>query len=183
MIRFLLRFAIVSAVIGWVVDRHLASRAGGRPPQAILATMVVHAPIETVWDVLTDIDGQTRWMDDMKAVRILTAPPTGVGTRAEGDIRIFGIGVLDPITVTAFDRPTRFAIRHEGAFSGEGLIQLESSAGVPGDPTTTARWTETIVPPLLPHLGALVLAPILRWVFERDLENLRKLIETAPERA
>ena len=180
MIRFLLRFAIVGAVVGWIVDRYLASRANGCPPPPILATLVVRAPIERVWDVLTDIEGQPRWMDDMKAVRILTPPPTGVGTKAEGDIRIFGIGVLDPITITAFDRPSRFAVRHEGTFTGDGVIQLESSADGPGGPATTARWTETIVPPLFPHLGALVMAPLLRSIFQRDLENLRDLIETGP---
>lgn len=183
MIRFLLRFAIVGAVVGWIVDRYLASRANGRPPPPILATLVVRAPIGRVWDVLTDIEGQPSWMDDMKAVRILTPPPTGVGTKAEGDIRIFGIEVLDPVTITAFDRPSRFAVRHEGAFTGEGVIELESSPVGAGDPTTTARWTETIVPPVFPHLGALVMTPILRSIFQRDLENLRALIETGPDEA
>lgn len=183
MIRFVLRFAIVGAVVGWMADRYLASRAGGRQPAPILVTMVVRSPIDRVWEILTDIEGQPRWMDDMKAVRILTPPPIGVGTRAEGDIRIFGIGVLDPITITAFDRPSRFAVRHEGAFTGEGIIELESHEDDGGGPTTTARWSETIVPPLFPHLGALVLAPILRSIFDRDLENLRELIEARPDRA
>jgi uncharacterized protein YndB with AHSA1/START domain len=183
MIRFLIRFAIVGSGVGWIAERYLASRAAGRPPEPILATLVVHAPIERVWDVLTDIEGQPRWMDDMKAVRILTPPPTGVGTKAEGDIRIFGIEVLDPITITAFDRPRRFAVRHEGAFTGTGVIELEPSADGPGGPATTARWTETIVPPLFPHLGALVMAPILRSIFQRDLGNLRRLIEIGVDRA
>lgn len=182
MIRFLLRLAIVGAVIGWIADRYLASRAGGRQPAPIVVTMVVRAPIDRVWEIATDIEGQPRWMDDMKAVRILTPPPTGVGTRAEGDIRIYGIGVVDPITITAFDRPSRFAVRHEGVFTGEGIIELEPNADDGGRPTTTARWTETIVPPLFPHLGARALAPFLRSIFDRDLENLRELIEAASDR-
>lgn len=183
MIRFLVRATIVGGVVGWVADRYLASRSSGRPPQSIVTTAVLHAPIERVWEVLTDIPGQIRWMDDMKAVRILTRPPTRVGTKAEGDIRIFGIQVLDPITVTSFEPPRRFAIRHEGLFSGEGVIELESSQGGTRGATTTARWTETIVGPVLPHLGALVLNPILQSIFERDLANLRDLLETGPDRA
>jgi uncharacterized protein YndB with AHSA1/START domain len=181
MIRLLVRLAIVGTVVGWLADRYLASRTAGPPPQ-ILTQVVIRAPIERVWDVLSDIEGQTRWMDDLKAVRILTRPPTRVGTRAEGDIRIFGIQVLDPITVIAFDRPNRFGIRHEGAFSGEGLIELEASADAHGGPATTARWTETIVPPVFPHLGALVMRPILQSIFQRDLANLRRLLETRPDR-
>ena len=116
-------------------------------------------------------------MRDMKAVRVLTAGPVGVGTVAEADIRIFGMEVLDPITITAFEPPRRFAIRHEGRFSGEGVIELES--GVDGS-ATIVRWDETIVPPYLPHLGALLLAPILGGIFQADLARLRALVESDP---
>jgi hypothetical protein len=117
-------------------------------------------------------------MRDLKSVRLLTRGPVGVGTRAEGEIRIFGIGVLDPITITAFDPPRRFAIRHEGLFNGEGVMELEPGA----DGTTTiVRWHETIVPPYLPQLGALVLGPVLGRIFQDDLHELRELVEASPE--
>lgn len=177
MIRLLLRFTLVGAAIGWIVDRFLASRAGGRAPDPIRSMIVIAAPIERVWEALADVEGQPRWMHDMKAVRLLTTGGIGVGTRAEAEIRIFGIEVLDPITISAFEPPRRFAIRHEGRFSGEGLIELESGAD---GSTTIVRWDETIVPPYLPHLGSLLLAPILGQVFQADLGHLRELVETAP---
>ena len=178
MIRFLLRAAFVVAILGWIVDRVLASRRGGRVPDPIRSVVVIDAPIERAWEVLADVEGQPRWMTDLKSVRMLTPPPIGVGTRAEGDIRIFGMAALDPITITTFEPPRRFAIRHEGRFTGEGLIEL---APGPADGTTIARWTETIVPPYLPNLGRLALTPVLRLVFRRDLDNFRELIETGAE--
>ena len=177
MIRLLLRVTLLGAAIGWIVDTVLASRSGGRPPSPIRTSIAIEAPIERVWRVVSDIDGQPRWMHDMKAVRVLTPPPVGVGTRAEGDIRIFGIQVLDPITITAFEPPHRFAVRHEGRFTGEGVVELERGED---DSTTIARWVETIVPPYLPYLGSLILAPILRWIFQGDLASLRELIESEP---
>jgi len=79
------------------------------------------------------------------------------------------------VEVTAFEPPTRFAIRHEGLFTGGGLITLEPGA----DGTTTiVRWDETLVPPLLPELGALLQAPILRSIFQADLHRLKRLVET-----
>jgi len=39
------------------------------------------------------------------------------------------------------------------------------------------------VPPYLPHLGALLLAPILGTIFQADLGRLRELVETAPARS
>lgn len=176
-IRGLLRLALVGLGIGWIVDRVLASRAGGRTRQPIRSLIVIDAPVERVWQVLADVEGQPRWMHDMKAVRVLTPGPVGVGTRGEADVRIFGMEVLDPITITAFEPPRRFAIRHDGQFSGEGVIELESGAG--GN-TTIVRWDETIVPPYLPHLGALLLAPILGSIFQADLARLRKLVESDP---
>ena len=178
MIRLVLRLSVVGAGLAWLIDRYLASRDPG-PPEPIRTMVVIDAPVDRVWNVLTDIEGQPRWMDDMKAVRILTRPPIGVGTRAEGDIRILGIGVVDPITITEFDPPRRFAVRHEGLFNGTGIVELE--AGADGT-TTIARWEETIMPPYLPHLGGLVMAPILERIFQRDLANLRRLIETGARR-
>ena len=101
-----------------------------------------------------------------------------MGTRAEADVRIFGLQVLDPITITAFEPPRRFAIRHEGRFSGSGDIRLEPDAD---GATTTVSWAETLVPPWLPSLGGRILAPILRRVFQADLERLRDLVETGPD--
>ena len=60
-------------------------------------------------------------------------------------------------------------------FSGSGLITLEPGA----DGTTTiVRWEERLVPPVLPALGAAVQAPILRSIFQADLERLKRLVET-----
>jgi uncharacterized protein YndB with AHSA1/START domain len=177
-IRFLLRVTLIGGALGWVLDRMLAARQGMRPADPIRSMVVIDAPIQRVWATLADVEGQPRWMRDLKSVRLLTPGPVGVGTRAEGEIRIFGIGVLDPITITAFDPPRRFAIRHEGQFNGEGVMELEPGA----DGTTTiVRWHETIVPPYLPQLGALVLGPVLGRIFQDDLHELRELVEASPE--
>lgn len=175
MIRLLLRAAMVTAALGWIVERFLASRRGGRGPDPIRSAIVIDAPIERVWEVLADVEGQPRWMRDMKTVRVLTRGAIGVGTRAEADVRIFGMHALDPITITAFEPPRRFAIRHDGRFSGEGVIELQRA----GDcATTIVRWDETIVPPRLPHLSAALLRPLLERVFQGDLVHLRDLVET-----
>ena len=53
-----------------------------------------------------------------------------------------------------------------GSFKGHGLITLE--AGADGT-TTIVRWDEVLIPPLLPHLGALALTPTLGAIFQADL--------------
>jgi hypothetical protein len=113
-------------------------------------------------------------MREIKAIRVPDGP-VEVGTTCESDVRMFGITVTDQVTVTEFDPPTRYAIRHDGMFKGSGMITLESGA----DGTTTiVRWDEILVPPVLPHLGALVMAPTLGAIFQADLVRLKELVET-----
>jgi uncharacterized membrane protein len=157
------------------VDRRLAGRRGARPIEPLRMLEVIDAPVERAWAVLADIPLQPAWMHEMKAVRLLTPGPVGVGTRGEATVRIFGIAVTDPVEVTAFDPPARFAIRHEGSFTGGGVITLEPGA----DGTTSiVRWEETLVAPLLPDLFARLGAPVLRQIFQADLRRLKGLVES-----
>jgi uncharacterized protein YndB with AHSA1/START domain len=173
-IRGLLRLSLLAAAGAWLLERRLAAASDGRGPAAIESLVVIDAPIERVWAEIADVEGQPRWMHDLKSVRIETPGPVGAGTRANGVVRIFGISVTDPITITAFEPPRRFAIRHEGLFTGHGVIDLE--AGADGT-TTIVRWHETLIPPLLPHLGSLLGQPVLREIFQADLNRLRDLVE------
>lgn len=158
-------------------DRALArgilggERPGARP---ITSVVVVRAPIERVWAAVSDIPSQPLWMRDMKAVRLTTPGPVGVGTRGEARVRILGIGVTDPVEVVGWEPPTRFAIRHEGLFTGSGVITLRAHDD--GD-TTTVEWEERLVPPAFPELGALLGRPVLAGIFRDDLERFRRLVE------
>ena len=174
MIRVLARLAILGFGVGWVIDRVLRTLAGGAPPPPVDSLIVIEAPIERVWSVVADIEGQPRWMHDMKSVRMLTPGPVGVGTRGESTIRMLGISVTDPVTVTEFQPPTRFAIRHDGRVSGRGVITLERGAD---GTTTVVRWSEHLVMPTLPYLGAALSGPVFGQIFQADLEHLRDLIE------
>ena len=157
------------------LDRWLGVRRGSNPPLAMDMLAVVDAPIDDTWAVVADVPRQPEWMHDMKRVTIETPGPVRPGTRAEATVRILGIAVSDPVEITELDAPSRFAIRHDGRFTGEGVITLE--AGADGT-TTIVRWRETLVPPILPELGARVQAPILTRVFQDDLHRLKRLVET-----
>ena len=157
------------------LDRWLGARRGPNPPRAMDMLEVVDAPIEDTWAVVADVPRQPEWMRDMKRVTIETPGPVRPGTRAEATVRILGIAVSDPVEIVELEPPSRFAVRHDGLFTGDGVITLE--AGADGT-TTIVRWRETLVPPILPELAARVQAPILTRVFQDDLHRLKRLVET-----
>ena len=175
MIRGTIRLALAGAGITYAIDRILAEQAKGAEPEPIRSLVVIDAPIGTVWSVLADVADQPRWMTEMKAIRMLDDGPIGVGTRCEADVRMFGITVTDPVTITEFEPPNRYAISHDGTFTGHGLITLE--AGADGT-TTIVRWEELLIPPLFAHLGALAMTPALTAIFQADLGRFKELVET-----
>lgn len=174
MIRLVLRIALAAGTIAWIADTWLRRRAGGAPPEPVRLLAVIDAPIQRVWTELIDIEGQPGWMHDMKSVRMDEPGPIRVGSRGEATVGMYGIVVSDPVTVIVLEPPTRFGIAHEGTFHGSGVFDLEPGA----DGTTTiVRWEETLIAPMLPHLGAVVSAPLFRHVFQADLERFRALLE------
>ncbi|HEY6058234.1 MAG TPA: SRPBCC family protein [Candidatus Limnocylindrales bacterium] len=174
--RALAGIAIGSAIVVGIEAglRRLGSAAidPGRP---ITSVALIRTPIERVWAILADIESQPRWMRDMKTVRLETPGGIGVGTRAVARVRILGLGVDDPVEITAWQPPRLFAIRHLGTFRGSGSFLLE-----PRDDgrATSATWNETLVAPILPVLAGLLLRPILAAVFRADLRRLGRLAET-----
>lgn len=168
--------ALAAATLGALAvaaDRVLAGRDRDEVPP-VDTFVVVDAPPARVWDVLADVPGQPRWMTDLKRVDLLDPPPVRAGSRARGLVRILGVPIADPVTITAFEPPAHFAIRHDGVFGGEGTIDLEPGAD---GRSTIVHWRERLVPPLLPNLAGRLERPLLRRVFQADLHRLRRLIE------
>lgn len=152
----------------------LVARGAGPDPSMKMA-ITIAAPIDDVWDLVSDVERQPLWMAEMKSVRLTTPGPLGIGTRGEADVRIFLVGIVDAVEVDVFDPPLRFGIRHIGAYAGEGRITLEAvDAG-----RTLVLWDERLVPPCFPHLGQLLQKPVLGAIFQADLERLREILESA----
>jgi Polyketide cyclase / dehydrase and lipid transport len=179
LIRRLLMAGGAALGLGWVLERRLAGQSDVLAGQALIESIhsevVVRATIERTWEVLADIPGQLRWMTEMKSVQVLTPGPVRVGTQSVAFVRVLGVRVRDPIEVTAWDPPRRYAISHNGVVKGEGEIEL-----TPGDvpETTRVTWDETLIAPLFPHLGGMAFRAIFGPIFQADLETFARIVET-----
>ena len=110
----------------------------------------IAAPVDLVWNVLADWEGQSRWIP-LTTVRVLTAHREGLGVRAAALSGFWlgplPIGLLDRFIVTGWSPPNghhaELEILHLGPyFTGEGVFTLRGHAG-----GTTVECTELFTVP------------------------------------
>jgi uncharacterized membrane protein len=168
--------ALASGVVGLLAaDRLLALARGGRSRDPMRMLVVIDAPVDRVWAVVADVPFQVEWMTEMTSLTLVPPGRAHVGQRGEATVRVLGVSVNDRVEITELEPPRRYAIRHLGLFRGTGVLTLDPGAD---GSTTILRWEETLVPPVLPNLGSLVQTPILRSIFQADLERLKRLVES-----
>jgi hypothetical protein len=138
--------------------------------------LFVRATPDRVWDILSDLSGQRRWMVDVRSLEITSRQKSGVGTVIQVTSELFGLPVIrDVMEITAWEPPRELAVLHRGQFTGDAAFRLEP---VPGG--TVFVWHERFEPPL-GALGeavhALIVRPHLCRVFARSMDNVRREAE------
>ena len=142
----------------------------------VVSEVRVAAPRDEVWAILADVQRQPEWMKDALSIEVLTDPPLGVGTKMRVPTRIGPFRTTDLMEVTAFEPPHLWTVVHRGLVTGEGTFELEE---IDGGSATRVSWRERLAAPLAPlgKLGMTIMKPVLRGIFQADLERLRVLCE------
>lgn len=118
-------------------------------PKNTLAIRVnCEAPMEKVWARIADWSSQGEWMLATR-VWVTSEISEGVGTSIAAFTgpahriypRFSSLGLLDTMTVTTWQPPTRCDVIHTGKIlKGTGTFQIEST----GSHSSTFYWSETI---------------------------------------
>lgn len=129
----------------------------------------IPAPIQTVWDDISNLASHVEWMADAESITFLTDHREGAGTRMEVLTKVGPFSTTDVMEFTDWDPPHRMAIRHEGLVTGVGAFVLNES----GD-QTRFTWDEELTFPwyLGGPLVAFFAAPVLRAIWRRNLKKL-----------
>lgn len=139
----------------------------------ITVSIEIDAPLERVWREAADLAAHVEWMADARSIEFLTDQRSGVGTRMLVETRVGPLKTNDVMEVTAWDEQHSIGVRHQGIITGEGAFRLEANRS-----GTRFIWTERLAFPW--YLGgpvtALAARPILRWIWRRNLEGLRRRI-------
>jgi hypothetical protein len=129
----------------------------------------ISAPPQSVWDDIADVGSHVEWMADAESITFLGDRREGAGTRMEVLTRVGPFSLTDVMEFTAWEPPTRMAVRHQGLVTGEGAFHLASADG-----GTRFVWDEELTFPwwLGGPVTAFLAAPVLRAIWKRNLKRL-----------
>jgi carbon monoxide dehydrogenase subunit G len=130
----------------------------------------IKAPIDVVWNKLSDLSSHAEWMADARAIEFFTEQRSGVGTRLKVSTVIAGLRTSDLIQVIEWSPPTVIGVRHTGVVEGTGRFILSQ-----GQEGTRLEWIEELRFPWRvggPLTGWLA-RPVLKAVWRRNLERFR----------
>ena len=125
----------------------------------------LHASVDAVWDVLTDVEDWPQWWPGLRSVRTLRAArPGGVGgvRRLEWDTGL-PYGLCIAVETVEVLRHERLRGRASGTLCGDGLWLLRGQGGLTD---VTYVWRVELGPWWMRCLAPL-LAPLFRWNHER----------------
>jgi len=136
----------------------------------ISVDVCVDAPVEAVWDAVTDWSRQSDWM---LGTRVWATDRDGVGVG--GGVAAFtGVGragFLDTMVVTRWEPPYRCDVRHTGqVVRGTGTFEVFA---LPNDRSRFV-WSEQLDVPLgrLGRIGWLALRPVFARAVRSSLDKL-----------
>jgi uncharacterized membrane protein len=137
-------------------------------------TVVIQAPIDVVFDYLTDFGNTAKWHKGMKKVGITTPGPVRVGTQYDW-VETFAGKTLDLSgEITSIARPNSFTWRpHDPPFTVSGGWRLESTSD---GGTRVTRDSDTELNGWMKVMQRL-LSPMAKRQVTRELAELKRLIE------
>tara|TARA_B100001094_G_C17490501_1_gene466262 strand:- start:71 stop:523 length:453 start_codon:yes stop_codon:yes gene_type:complete len=143
-------------------------------PEISVETLI-DAPLEDVWNAVVDIKSHVNWMDDAVSIHFTGTRQQGVGTTFDCETQIGPIKLTDRMEITEWVEGKTIGVSHKGLVSGKGrftLLELNPRR-------TTFTWEESLIFPF--WMGGPFRNPvgkkILEHVWQKNLENLRTLIE------
>ena len=137
--------------------------------QTIEVGVTIPAPIDDVWAEVEQLEHHSEWMADAESIEFLTDQRRGVGTRMRVATKVGPLRTMDVMEFTDWEAPHRMAINHQGIVTGQGAFTLRAAGE-----QTEFTWREELSFPW--YLGGPITgffaAPVLRWIWRRNLKGL-----------
>ncbi len=137
----------------------------------------VAAPLDTVWDVFSDLERAAERIQGITKIDMLTPAPMGKGTRWRETRTMFGKEATEEMEITAFDAPRSYVAEAEscGAHYSSKFNFEEQDQGVRVRMLMETR-PLTFMARLMTPLGFLF-AGSMKKMMRRDMEDLKRAAE------
>ena len=137
---------------------------------------LIYASLDDVWNEVSKIENHSKWMKDAVNIDFQTDNKSGVGTKIKVLTKIGPIKLNDFMTFTKWEEKKSIGVDHVGIVTGKGEMQFEKI----DENTTKFKWTETLKFPIYLGgvIGELFGKPVLELIWKKNLNNLKKIIET-----
>lgn len=146
----------------------------------ISLTRQIDAPLETVFEVATDLQRAAQHVRGIEKIELLTTLPVQVGTRWRETRKVMGREDTQTMEITAFDPPERYSVGCDscGAYfeSNFRFAALANNAtNLTLDVRTEAR---SLMAKLTSPIANLMFGKIMRKCMEDDLDDLKQAAES-----
>jgi hypothetical protein len=121
------------------------------------------------------MEDHVKWMEDAVKIDILSENNSGLDTKMNVLTKVGPITLTDIITVTEWKEKESIGVIHEGIVTGEGVFYLSEI----DDNKTKFQWVETLKFPfyLGGPIGEIFGGVILKYIWKKNLKNLKEIIE------
>ena len=147
-------------------------------------TKRIHAPVETVFDVASDLAHAAESIRDIEKIELLTPGPVDVGTRWRETRTMMGRQETVTLEITAFDRPRSYTAGCESCgaymettfrFTPIGDLAGPAATDLTVDIRCEAR---SLFAKIMSPLTRIMFVRMMRWCMENDLEDLKRAAES-----
>jgi len=138
-----------------------------------ISQVIDRAPSE-VWNEMRHIERHVNWMHDAVEIRFTSDSREGIGTSFICLTKVGPFKTQDVMTITEWRENEVMGVTHAGIVKGSGEFTI-----TPHNPGSLVKWEEKLEFPswALGSLGALLAKPILRLIWTKNLENLKRIID------
>jgi uncharacterized protein YndB with AHSA1/START domain len=146
----------------------------------IVLTKQIDAPLETVFEVATDLQRASDHVRGIKKIELLTNLPVQVGTRWRETRTVMGHEDTQTMEITAFDPPQSYTVGCDscGAYL-ETTFRFAALAGNATNLTLDVRTeARSLMAKLTSPLANLMIGKMLRKCMEDDLDDLKWVAES-----
>ena len=144
--------------------------------KSINVSIEINAPIEKVWQEVSNIRNHSTWMNDAESIEFLSEQENGVGTKIVVLTKVGPIKLKDYMTFTKWINHREIEVSHKGIVTGKGSFLLKSI----DVKRTNFSWKETLRFPIILGgvVGEIFGGYILKKIWVKNIKNLKKIIES-----